>query len=198
MTPRGAAPLSAVAPACIESRNTIAPGFMQLTNTPRHYGWVARIAHWTSVMLVAWLYLDVSGLDVPPKVQVRDAVVAAHAQAGLALLALMCARLAWRWGNPNPVHRFRLAPWRRALALGVHRSLYVMVIGQCLAGLVALAASGAAVPLLGRIGTADTTLAAAARAWHEGFATALLLLVLVHAGAAIAHQIASVGEIAVD
>ncbi len=171
---------------------------MQLTNTPSHYGWIARIAHWTSVVLVGWLYLDVSGLDVPPKVHSRDAVVAAHAAAGLGLLALMCLRLAWRLGNPNPVHRFRLSPWRRALALGVHRSLYVVVIGQSLVGLAALAASGAAVPLLGRIGTADGALAGAARAWHEGLASALLLLVLVHASAAIAHQIAGVTEPATD
>lgn len=171
---------------------------MQLTNTPSQYGWIARIAHWTSVMLVAWLYLDVSGLDVPPKVHVRDTVVAAHAATGLGLLTLMCMRFVWRLGNPNPVHRFRLSPWRRALALGVHRSLYFVVVAQCLAGLVALAANGDAVPLLGPIGTADAALAGAARAWHEGLASALLLLVLFHAGAAIAHQIAGVAETATD
>ncbi|MEQ8660132.1 MAG: cytochrome b/b6 domain-containing protein [Gammaproteobacteria bacterium] len=165
---------------------------MQLLNTAYRYGWVARILHWTSVTLVAWLFLGISGLDVPPKVYVRDSVVANHAACGLALLGLMGLRLAWRLTNPDPMLRYRFAPWRRVLARGVHRSLYIAVIGECLFGIVALAATGAPLPLVGPLAGADASLAGAARAWHDGLASALLLLVLVHAGAGVTHQVADV------
>ncbi|MEQ8231502.1 MAG: cytochrome b/b6 domain-containing protein [Gammaproteobacteria bacterium] len=167
---------------------------MQFLNTPARYGLVARLAHWTSVTLVGWLFLGISGLDVPPKVHARDAVVANHAAVGLALLALMTLRFAWRRSNPNPVLRYRLAPWHRALVLGVHRSLYLLVAAECTLGLAALAAAGAAVPVVGTIMAPDDALAGAARAWHDGVATALLLLVAVHASSAVVNQIVAGGE----
>ena len=36
------------------------------SNTTRTYGWVSRVLHWTSVLLVMFILLDISGLDVPP------------------------------------------------------------------------------------------------------------------------------------
>ncbi|MCP5200839.1 MAG: cytochrome b/b6 domain-containing protein [Gammaproteobacteria bacterium] len=162
---------------------------MQLRNTPRAYGLVARLLHWSSVALLLFLYLLVSGLDVPPKVHVREAVVAQHVALGLAFGALMLARLAWRLANPNPALAYGFRPWRRALVVNLHRLLYAGLFVEVALGLFAHAAAGGALPLLGqRVASADASLATACAAWHDGLARGLLLLVTVHATVAVINQ----------
>lgn len=161
---------------------------MQFRNNTRDYGLVAQFLHWGSVTLLLVLYLLVSGLDVPPKVHVRDAVVSQHVALGLGFTVLMLVRLAWRLGNPNPARQFDLGPWRRALVFTLHRTLYVVLLGEAALGMLAHVAGGGSLPLLGNLGVMpDALLARGARAWHDGLASALLLLVVLHASAAVAN-----------
>ncbi|MGE0484607.1 MAG: cytochrome b [Gammaproteobacteria bacterium] len=165
---------------------------MPLRNTPTAYGILARLLHWSSVGLLLILYLLVSGLDVPPKVHVRDAVVAQHVALGLAFTALMLARLAWRLGNPNPARAYRCGRWRRAVVFGLHRLLYTGVLVEAALGVMGEVAAGRALPLFGRLGIdANAALAATCHAWHGTLALALLLLVTAHATLAIANQAGS-------
>ena len=64
---------------------------IQLRNSTRRYGAVARLLHWSSVALMLALYIGISGLDVPPKLAVRETVVASHATIGLVLLVVIAA-----------------------------------------------------------------------------------------------------------
>lgn len=156
---------------------------MQFRNTTRAYGWISRALHWMSVLLVMVILLDISGLDVPPKLAVRDSVVARHAVLGQMLLALMLLRLAWRLVNPNPVAAYALPAWHRALATWGHRALYVLVIGLCVSGLVAQE-------------RAATALGATTRGLHDALVLPLLCLVAAHALKAIYNQ--AIGTIAND
>jgi len=148
---------------------------MQLRNTARSYGWVSRLMHWTSVLLVLVILLDISGLDVPPKLALRDLVVARHVLLGQLLFGLMIARLLWRQVNPNPVAAYALPAWHRALATWGHRALYAMVLTLCVSG------------LLARHG-GDAAMRDGARVLHDGLVLPLLWLVAAHALAAIYNQ----------
>ncbi len=167
---------------------------MLLRNSPHAYGLVARVLHWSSVALVATLYIGISGLDVPPKNAERALHVAFHASVGTGLLALMLARLAWRLTNPNPAAAYPLSRWHRTAVLTAHRSLYVLVFAACALGLLAHLAGGAAVMLPGGLALAgaappDPALARLAIALHDGATRALLLLVALHASAAVVNLI---------
>lgn len=148
---------------------------MQLRNTAHRYGWVSRVLHWTTVVIVLVLYVDIMGLDVPPKLAMRDAVVDRHALLGTVVLVLMCVRFLWRQCNPNPVHGYALPAWNRRLALAVHRSLYALVIGLC--GLALIAHYGA-----------DTAFSATALDVHDALAGLLLAVVAGHAVAGVYNQ----------
>ena len=167
---------------------------LRLSNTKTHYGLVARIGHWSSVALVAALFILISGLDVPPKVHDREAVVALHMSLGVLLFILMLSRLAWRLANPNPLLGYPLASWHRMAALTIHRCLYVVVLTLCGCGLLLVFADGLplavfGLELFGAGAPAETSLVVSAHAAHLALGDTLLLLVLIHATAAIVNQV---------
>jgi cytochrome b561 len=148
---------------------------MQLRNTTHSYGWISRVLHWSSVVLVLVIFVDISGLDVPPKLAMRDAVVDRHVILGSALLCLMCVRLIWRQFNPNPVHAYAFSIGHRRLAIAAHRGLYVLVLGLCALGLLAHLATDAAVAMT-------------ARDLHDTLAVLLLVFAAGHAVAGVYNQ----------
>jgi cytochrome b561 len=164
---------------------------MQIRNTPHAYGLVARLLHWSSVGLLLLVYLLISGLDVPPKVHVRDAVVAQHVALGLAFAVLMLVRLAWRLGNPNPAAAYRCGRRRRAVVFTLHRLIYAGLLGEVALGLAAHLATGRALPLVGPLAQADPVVAALCIAWHDRLALGLLVLVTAHATLALLNQAGS-------
>lgn len=141
-------------------------------NTATRYGWVARTLHWTSVALVATLFIDITGLDVPPKSLNREAVVDFHVAVGLVLMAVMLARLAWRLTNPNPLDSYGLSPRHRTFAVSVHRTVYVVVLGLCGLGIAGMPIAGGTL--------APPAVAGAALAVHARLADLLLVLLTVH------------------
>ena len=82
----------------------------------------------------------------------------------------------------------------RTVAYSVHRSFYTLLIAQCLAGMLAVAADGSPLPMydLGQfrlpLGAHPQTHEAALAA-HDALSTLLLLLVCIHLVAALSHQI---------
>ncbi|HJP34544.1 MAG TPA: cytochrome b/b6 domain-containing protein [Gammaproteobacteria bacterium] len=167
---------------------------MQPRNTAYEYGYVSRLLHWATVALVVALFVNVSGIDDLAEGAEKTATLKIHASTGLVLLALMTARLAWRLTSTNPVESYRIAAWQRWLAYSVHRSFYTLLIAQCLAGMLAVAADGSPLPMydLGQfrlpLGAHPQTHEAALAA-HDALSTLLLLLVCIHLVAALSHQI---------
>lgn len=165
-----------------------------LRNSVDRFGWFARIAHWATVALIAIVFIDISGLDVPPKLAEREAVVAFHVSLGMVVLLLMLARLGWRVTNPNPVRAWNLSPGHRFFAISVHRLMYVVVIGLCLCGIAGVIAGGAPLDVFGlRLGAPEIAVQAAARALaldvHARLSTLLLIMIAVHATTAVVNQV---------
>lgn len=167
---------------------------LQIRNTPDRYGWVARVLHWTTVALVMTLFIDISGLDVPPKNANRDAVVAFHVSLGIVVLFLMAIRAGWRLANPNPVRGYALSRTHRFAAITLHRTLYAVVVSLCLSGIIGVTSGGEPLVafrmmLLQSGSGADPQWQAVALDLHNRLWALLLGLIAVHVVAAIINQV---------
>ena len=115
---------------------------IDLKNSNTQYGLIARIMHWTSVALLLTIIVVASQFaDKPPSPE-KLALISQHSSLGILLLILMAARLAWRNLNPNPIHSYSIKAWQKLLAISLHRSIYIIILTQCVLGILMLFTSG--------------------------------------------------------
>ncbi|MET4724565.1 cytochrome b561 [Bradyrhizobium japonicum] len=171
---------------------------MRLFNSVNDYGAVAQALHWLTVILVAVAWaLGIFG-DLLPKGAARQAGLAVHIFAGLALLVLVAARLAWRSVDPSPASEATelgswMARWLGAAAGIAHYALYALLIAVPIAGIVLQFARGDALSLFGLAvipspWLKDAAVAHNVKEVHEVLAHALVVLATVHANAALMHH----------
>lgn len=167
---------------------------MTLKNTADRWGPVSQAFHWIIVLLI--LCLAIIGLTMGelPKTPKYFWVYTAHKSTGLLVLALVIARLGWRWyaGKPEPVPG--TPTWQERIATVTHWLLYGLILLMPLSGWLYDSASGLRpfrwyglfdVPKLSPPDEALRNLALEAHEW--GF-WVLLALVVAHAGAAFYHH----------
>jgi cytochrome b561 len=58
----------------------------------------------------------------------------------------MGLRAYWRCTNPNPVRSYTIAAWQILAALFLHRLIYIIVISQCVPGVLNPGFAGKASP----------------------------------------------------
>lgn len=170
---------------------------MQLKNSETRYGHVARVLHWTSVGLLLASVILGAELAPPPSAQDRVEVIARHSSIGILLLAVMLMRFSWRLNSLNPVRSYTVSAWQQRAAISLHWFLYAVVISQCLVGLAQLFADGSPIEifdlvLLESSGMRDDELRERLNDIHASFANVIYVVIAVHVGAAIYHQIFAV------
>ncbi len=167
---------------------------MQLRNSPDRYGAVPQALHWLTVVLVAAAWLLGTFGDDFPKGPARETALFIHISAGLAILAVLIARLLWRIGDPPPPPEPTwFGPWLDHAARFTHYLLYALLIAVPVVGIVTQFARGDALPLFGLAEiaspwTANRGLARSAKEMHEVLSNALVILAGVHAAAALVHH----------
>jgi cytochrome b561 len=159
------------------------------------YNRAARAMHWLvaalAVMVVAFGWaMEAAARNTPA----RGNLLLLHGSIGLTILAVMIARVLWRWRHPAPVLPPTLTRLEVALAHLSHFGLYLVFIGMPLAGYVNAAAQGHAVSLFGTVSIPpllpiDQRVAQAAIAVHLVGQYLVYLLVAAHVGAALFHGI---------
>ena len=167
---------------------------MQLRNSPSRYGAVALGFHWLTVILVlvGWV-LGTFG-DALPRGPMRAGGLFVHISAGLAILTLLAARLAWRLGDPPPPPEPTiLGVWGDYAARVGHFALYALLVAVPLVGIVVQFGRGNALPVFGFFEipspwVADRAFARSAREVHEFMAHTLVILAALHAAAALMHH----------
>jgi cytochrome b561 len=166
---------------------------MGMRNDETGYGAATRALHWVTALAVpaAWLagqVVDAFGRAWEP------AVVFAHVTLGVALVALLALRLAWRAVDPPPpALPSRFDPWAARAATAGHWLLYALLAGVLAAGIVHQFARGNALPVFGLFEIAspwarDRAFVRATKEVHELLANALLIVALGHAAMALAHH----------
>lgn len=168
---------------------------------PGQYTAVAAALHWLVALLVianaagGWL-AGWFGTSTDPALKVTGgAIIAVHRSVGLTILALTVVRLGWRLANPPPPLPTYMTAFERRTALGVHLSFYGLLFMLPLSGWV-LASSGRSPVQLSWFGLFNlpampfaARLHVLSRESHELLGWGMIILVLVHVGAALKHQI---------
>jgi cytochrome b561 len=163
------------------------------------YTTVAKWFHWVTValMLVALSFGFVIKYIKTEPFATKLVFYAIHESAGLTILLVALARLAWRWFNPPPPLPDHVpAPMRRAAA-AVHHALYALLILQPIIGFVATNAWG--FPMQGAtayLGLIDLPAVIGETQWlapilstiHTVFAYAIVALLAAHIGGAVYHH----------
>lgn len=92
------------------------------------YTGVAKLLHWLVVVLIitqfvlAWMMPHI-GRDTKP-----NTVINLHFSFGLVILAVVIARLAWRWTHAEPPPPDGFPLWQQRGARAVHAALYLLLI----------------------------------------------------------------------
>ena len=167
---------------------------MQLRNSERGYGAVSLSLHWLTVglVVVAWL-LGTFGEELP-RGAARSAGLFVHISVGLAILALVALRFAWRlFDPPPPFEATRFGHWADLAARLTHFALYGLLIAVPVVGVLLQFARGDALPLFSIVDIAspwvrDRTFARFLKEVHETLANLLMIVAGLHATAALAHH----------
>jgi cytochrome b561 len=167
---------------------------MQFRNTADGYGAISQSLHWLTVglVLLAWLLGEFG--DAFPRGPARAGALFVHNSAGLAVLAVLALRLAWRLFDPPPPPVPTLfGVWLDRLARLGHYALYALLVAAPAVGIVLQFARGDALPVFGLFEIAspwpaDRAFARSVKEVHEVLANALVLLAAAHAAAALLHH----------
>jgi cytochrome b561 len=169
----------------------------QLQNTEQRYGAVAIMLHW--LMAVVLVVLIVLGLYMVSLPDVgfdtkKIALILYHKELGIAALALAALRLAWRAGNALPQLVENLPGWQKVIARFVHLSFYALMFALPITGWIMSSAAGIPVSFL-RLFELPDLVSYNDRLFHtfidihKWLGYALIVLILVHAGAALRHHL---------
>ncbi|CAN5153005.1 YceI family protein [soil metagenome] len=171
------------------------------TAARNRYSAVAIVFHWLIAGLIV-LQLIIA-LRMEGKSPEAFAFAQLHKSVGLTILALSLGRLGWRLLNPPPPMPPGLARWERLLAKATHVAFYGVMIGMPLTGWIMVSTSRLSLPTLlyGRVPWPHipflASLAAPAKhLWsmvgqvsHVGLAIGFLILIPLHIGGALKHQL---------
>ena len=166
---------------------------MSLRNTLSSYGSVAKLLHWSIVLLIiAQVVLAKMAEDLPNGLRKLE-LLAWHKSGGMLIFMLAVLRLGWRLANPQPAPPPGTPGWQRLAASVSHRLLYALILIQPLTGWIMSSYKNYPVSFYGLFQWPD--LVAPDEGMHELFeevhewlARALVTLAIIHASAALYHH----------
>ena len=162
-------------------------------NLVTSYDRVLKGIHWASLLLVAISYAAVWSSHVVTGREQAMLLVQLHRSVGVSILVLTLFRLAWRWNARIPALPTELPLIQKLAARATEYALYALLLAQPVLGILHTNARGQGVDFffigqLPRVVGADKVLAKQAMAVHEDAGYLLLVLIAVHAAAALFHH----------
>ena len=165
---------------------------IQLRNTKDRYGLVAMLLHWGMAILIVGLFalgtymVELDYYD-PWYKQAPDL----HRSFGVIVAGLMIYRLGWRLANTRPSELGEA--WESRIATWVHRLFYMLIAGIVVSGYLITTAEGQPVIVFGLFDipatfTSFENMEDIAGEVHEWLTTTLIVLVSLHALAALKHH----------
>jgi len=159
---------------------------------PRYSG-TAIALHWLSALLIVCgltIGLWMTTLAFSP---LKFRVYSYHKWIGITIFLVAACRLVVRTLRPPPPLPEAMPSWQRRAATASHVLLYALMLAIPLSGWLYSSATGVSVVYLGLVPLPDLVpkdkpLAAVLKGVHVGLNSALVLLVIIHAGAALKHH----------
>lgn len=166
---------------------------MQFKNTSHRYGAVAQVLHWAMAIIVIGLlalglYMD--GLEPTPE---KFALYGLHKSFGITVLALAFIRIGWFFYNQRPAPEASLSKLDVLASKAGHAFLYLLMLAMPVSGWIMSSAGEHPVSFFGlftlpAIVAPDKTLGGIANAAHGWIGTAFIVIITLHAGAALTHH----------
>lgn len=168
-----------------------------IRNSEDRFGTVAILLHWLMAFLI--IGLVVLGLYM---VRLPDAgfdtkkitLILFHKEVGVLVLVLFAIRLAWRITQVLPLLEEGLPDWQKIAARFVHLCFYALMFALPVSGLLMSSAAGIPVSFFGLFMLPDLLphdeyLFQKLIEIHKWLAYGLILLLFIHAGAALQHHL---------
>ncbi|MCC5955697.1 MAG: cytochrome b/b6 domain-containing protein [Natronohydrobacter sp.] len=159
-----------------------------LKSRPDRYGTVAISIHWLTALLVLLLLMTGFQAADTNDSLAKAALLRWHIPAAFLLLVLTLARLVW-WLRFDVKPRPLAQTWQTGLARFVHGAFYVVLLGMVASGIGMMVLSGAGPIVFGGAGSMPDFHEVPPRVPHGLGARLLVGMVLLHAGAALFHQL---------
>ena len=166
---------------------------MTLRSSDRQWGSVSKFFHWTIALAILGNGTFGLLMDLSSSPMQKLNWLALHKSIGLTVLALVLLRILWRWGDGRPAEQPAPA-WQMLAARLVHAVLYVVIVAIPLTGWWFNSVSGK--PLqwfklfnLPALTAKNDALRGLAHGVHEYLFWFLLLVLVVHVGAALKHHV---------
>ncbi len=167
---------------------------MLLKNTLQSYGVITKLLHWSIAMLTLALFgLGVWMVELGYYDNWYQRAPTLHEGVGALLFILLAIRIFWRWSNihPDPLKTHR--PWEKIAARLTHILLNMLLLAITISGYLIVTAKGAPLNVLNlfNIPASVTDImnqADKAGELHLWLAWALIILVSIHALAALKHH----------
>lgn len=164
---------------------------MSLKSTKTSYGRVAVTIHWLSVLLILAMIGTGQTAASMNDSATKASVLTIHIPLGITVLLVTLGRLAWwLFVDTKPAPPQGDPAWQTGSAKMVHVMFYVVILGMAASGIGMMVMSGAG-PILfeGAGGALPNFQDYLPRTPHGIGARLLLLLILLHLGAALYHQL---------
>ncbi len=162
---------------------------MSAKSTSTRYGSVAITIHWLSALLI--LALLATGLLAAGQADpmAKLALVQLHVPLGLGVLVLTLLRIVWWWvADRRPDLPADQPGWQKFAAHAVHFGLYLVILVLASSGIATLILSGA-IPAIITGTTLPDLETVLPRLVHGAASKAMLVLLALHIGAALYHQL---------
>lgn len=167
---------------------------MALRNTTEHYGSLSIVIHWLMAIAIISLYfvgdymVELSYYD-----KLYHTLPHLHKSIGVIVGLTLVLRLAWLYSHPRPTKLANTPEWQHILARMGHLGLYLLILALIISGYLISTAKGKGIEVFNWFEIPALLAENAERGEiagkiHEYSATLLILLVLVHAGAALLHH----------
>lgn len=172
---------------------------LNFKNTLTQYGLIARLLHWTSVSLLVAVVILASQFEDLVAGPDKSASIILHSSMGFIFFGFMLTRVAWRNTNHNPIKSYTMKKWQKLIAISLHRSIYIILITQCVLGIAILITGGEQMhffsllefgPIMGE----SSFLNRFTLNVHHFISILIYPLFAVHISAAIYHQIFGVAD----
>ncbi|HSE01028.1 MAG TPA: cytochrome b [Burkholderiales bacterium] len=163
-------------------------------NSNETYGIIAQAFHWfVAVLVLAQLGLGAYAANLPIGLA-RLQWLSRHKSLGLAILAVVLLRVAWRAIDRPPALPGSMPGWQRRAAAVTHWLLYLLLVLAPLAGWLHASAAGLSVNWFGLYLVPDLIaknpeLAELFKRLHYALVALLALLAAGHIGAALRHAL---------
>lgn len=161
--------------------------------TRNHYPATSKLLHWlvaACVLTIAPVAIVMTRMSEGPA---QDALFVFHKSLGVLILILMILRLANRLIVGAPIADPNIEPWQKTVSSIVHASLYVLLFAMPIVGYIGHSTFGAPTPFFGlfelpAITPKNEELSTQLFVIHRWVGYLLILLVLMHVGAALYHR----------